>query len=589
MPPKRRAAAKRRGKAKAGPAPAATRRVSALSRDVAGLSVDSGDEGESPDEQEARNEGAAAGNDDDEEESAAGNDDEEAAAENNEEEASAVRMKTRQDTNPERKRALQRLVAAIREGDFDDDLEEGEGPGPRDTLGVRARGARLRRRRSLRSRRAVQGDESDSDYVMNADEEEEEEEVAAVADEDLELEEGSGRPGAGDTTQQLRTKEKRLILKFKTARREVPGSEQAGGRSAEPSSGDGGMRLEDIDWAEFDLETINEILARREALRKRRRKERMSEMGIDDDGEITTAKLKKSSLAPPPMVLETVASIRARELNGDLEEGEEPQPAGELPLVDEPRAEPGRNDDAMEVDEGESPEFRDLFEDASEAVPQTPGGGALHLPPRPSAMSDINGQAASSGGSRTGRQHQLSARDLDGRPHPVLLKNLDDRLTDADMRIVLQYELRCEEGLFKDLRAQVLDKLNKLQAEEKLLRMIVKHDFELPEEPAQESQQPIEAAFGGFSVEPDMQSSAAAAAAAAAALGSLPTMDAGNDQDMSDDSASDSGESLSGMSSSSDSSEDEVQNEEIARGALGRVLEGYLPSSSSGTDMKTGS
>ncbi|KAJ2360676.1 hypothetical protein H4S02_009042 [Coemansia sp. RSA 2611] len=444
--------------------PRTARRVSELERDVSALSVDAKDE--------------------------------QVDAEDGE------RMQTRQDTRPERKQALQRLMAAIREGDFDDDLNaDDSAPMTR----ARERRGKLRRRREALAERA---NDSDSDYVQKMDEEEDE---AEAEDEDVEDE--LPESASNENDEQLVKTEKRLILKFKTARRS----------SDSADASEEGPKLEDVDWSEFDLETINEILARREALRKKRRQQELRKLGVSDDGEVTTAKLKKSSLAPPPLQLDKVQR--------------------ELPLVEEDDEEGAIAEDtgrqayeAMDVD-AEEPEFSDLFEDVNEVVPQTPGT-SLHLPPRASAMSEELLAA-----DHLGLRH--------GRPHPALIRNMADMQPDKDMRIVLQYELRSEETLLKDLRAEIADKLLKLQAEEKLLRMVVKRDFELPEESAEEPDR--------FAFEPEVEEPAA-----------MPMEEEG------EDAGSESDGSLSGMSSSS--SDDDAQNDELTRGALSQMLRTYLPS-----------
>ncbi|KAJ2502537.1 hypothetical protein GGH96_001067 [Coemansia sp. RSA 1972] len=402
--------------------PAAVRRVSELERDVSALSMSANDTAiDEPLEalEETHNE----------------------------------RMQTRQDAHPERKQTLQRLMTAIREGEFDDV----DDPAPVT-------------RRKTRAQRQAQETTHDSDYEQNTGEEEEEEDA------------------------DLQTTEKRLVLKFKTE-----------GRAKHES------RLEDIDWSEFDLETIHEILERREALRKRRHTER-----------VTTGTLKKSSLAPPPLQLERVwKEPRVGGEEGAIEEEEEYEDEEE----DEEEVLMSRNVYEMDVD-NEEPEFSDLFEDAPAIT--TPGA-SLHLP-RASTISEVSRPS---------------------RPHPALIRTTDTSQT-KDMRLVLQYELRSEEIMLKDLRAEISDKLLKLQAEERLLRMVVKRDFELPEENDVEETEPF-----GFEAEAEM---------------SEERMDEGHESDG----------SLSGMSSSS--SEDDVQSDELTRGALSQMLRAYLPS-----EMDTGS
>ncbi|KAJ1841000.1 hypothetical protein LPJ70_004399, partial [Coemansia sp. RSA 2708] len=330
---------------------------------------------------------------------------------------------------------------------------------------------------------------------------------------DEDVEDELPESASNENDEQLVKTEKRLILKFKTARRS----------SDSADASEEGPKLEDVDWSEFDLETINEILARREALRKKRRQQELRKLGVSDDGEVTTAKLKKSSLAPPPLQLDKVQREQPL-VEEDDEEGAIAEDTGRQAY------------EAMDVD-AEEPEFSDLFEDVNEVVPQTPGT-SLHLPPRASAMSEELLAA-----DHLGLRH--------GRPHPALIRNMADMQPDKDMRIVLQYELRSEETLLKDLRAEIADKLLKLQAEEKLLRMVVKRDFELPEESAEEPD--------GFAFEPEVEEPAA-----------MPMEEEG------EDAGSESDGSLSGMSSSS--SDDDAQNDELTRGALSQMLRTYLPS-----------
>ncbi|KAJ2808978.1 hypothetical protein H4R20_000486 [Coemansia guatemalensis] len=546
-----------------GRAPRNIRRVSELEREVAVLNFDSGDE------EKATNETLL----------------EEKVVEQTEETdqstkrltRSAERMKTRQDANPERRRTLQRLMEAIRGGEFDTELSDSDDESNKPDARAKAtRDARQQKRkltRKTRQRGVVSQDDSDSDYVQATRDEgdeanEEDEEGSAQAKDELELEleeEGSANPNADTNAsplkstaeKRLKSTEKRLMLKFRTANLNRTGGAQHSG-STGTTTRDSTVRLEDIDWSEFDLETINEILTRREALKKKRRKDN----GANDGGEITTAKLKKSSLAPPPLQLDKVNNGTSGAHIGGIEEEEE----GAIIEDDNNASELYRgNEEGMDVDvEGEGPEFGYLFEETSETMPQTPGA-SLHLPPRASAMSgDIFATDE--------EQSSAGQPSRPGRPHPALIRNMTDRHTnvDKDMRLVLQYELKSEENLLKDMRAELMDKLFKLQTEERLLRMIVKGDFELPEDEATEETAlgMDNSAFTGY-VDADM-------GPLQTPLGSLPQMDIDQSRD---DLASESGDSLSGMSSSSNSSEDEVQDEEVTRGALSRVLDNYLPNS----------
>ncbi|KAJ2081281.1 hypothetical protein H4R24_002458 [Coemansia sp. RSA 988] len=494
-------------------------------------------------------------------------------------------MKTRQDANPERRRTLQRLMEAIRGGEFDAELSDTDAESDKPaahTKGVRAtRQQKRKHTRKTRHRGIVSQDDSDSDYVQGMRDEgdeanEEDDEGTPQARDELELElqeEGSAKTNADSNAlplksaaeKRLKSTEKRLMLKFRTANLNRAGNLQNNGSTGTVAR-DSTVRLEDIDWSEFDLETINEILTRREALKKKRRKEN----GENGGDEITTVKLKKSSLAPPPLQLDKVTTSTSSAQIDGIEEEEE----GAIIEHDNNTSELYRgNEDVMDVDvEGEGPEFGYLFEDTSEGMPQTPGA-SLHLPPRASAMSgDI--LATDEEQSSTG---QLSRP---GRPHPALIRNMTDRHTnvDKDMRLVLQYELKSEENLLKDMRAELMDKLFKLQTEERLLRMIVKGDFELPEDEIAEDVAlgMDNSAFNGF-VEADMGT-------LQTSLGSLPQMEIDQSRD---DMVSESGDSLSGMSSSSNSSGDEVQDEEVTRGALSRVLDNYLPNGSLAGDPTT--
>ncbi|KAJ1734555.1 hypothetical protein LPJ61_001006 [Coemansia biformis] len=486
--------------------------------------------------------------------------------EEEEEEAAAERMTTRQDTNPGRRRALQRLMAAIREGEFDTDVSGSE-PESKAAPATRTKATRRSRRRSTRSQRAKvrEGNGSDSDYVQNADQEDEDDGVRAEesdAADELEL-------LADD---RLKKTEKKLILKFKKAGRDKAAA-GAGSGSTTTTNGatSSELRLEDIDWSEFDLKSINEILARREALRKRRRKDAMAAADEAGDGEITTAKLKKSSLAPPPLLLERVrgqaSAGQAVARRDEREEGEEEgaigEEGGETFLGD---------DEAMDI-EGEEPvAFVGLFDDGAEAAPAA-SGSLLHLPPRalPVSSEDLAQDGAYEAGVAS-RPARL------GRPHPALIRNMADRHlgADKDMRIVLQYELQQEETLLKDLQAEIVDKLLKLQAEERLLRLIVKKDFELPDDAHVDETAAMDTAYGGLN-DADMN-------VLQGALDTLHSMDV----DQANDSGSESDSSLSGMSSGSGSSDDDVQDEELTRGALSRMLRGFKSNGGQADDDSSG-
>ncbi|KAJ2782732.1 hypothetical protein H4R18_002106 [Coemansia javaensis] len=476
-------------------------------------------------------------------------------------EAPGERVKTRQDTNPERRQVLQRLMAAFRKGAFDEDQTDSE-PEDKGAPAPRARAARgsitAGRQRKARSRPARQqaANDSDSDYVQNAEEEEDDDEDEVAADDDDDDDYTTGSAAAD----RLKKTEKRLILKFKKARRD---------RASGGGAGDG-VRLDDIDWSEFDLETINQILERREALRKKRRK---GATGAADGGEATTtAKLKRSSLAPPPLQLGRAAQAHARSAagRGEGNDAEEPQAPMSVDASANGAESFRANDETMDVD-GEGAGFGDLF---GEAMPHV-HGSQLHLPPRSQMVGD-EGLALAQDGSVEAVAAAVAA--IAGQPgfgaaHPEHIRRIMGvhMNTDRDMRLVLQNELQREETLFKDLRAEIMDKLFKLQTEERLLRMIVKKDFELPEEEHPEEAIALDTAYTGLN---DAEMSALHGA-----LGTLHAMAA--DEANGDESESEG--SLSGMSSSSSAgSSDEAQDEEVTRGALSRVLGTYLPNAEAG-------
>ncbi|KAI8325391.1 hypothetical protein GQ54DRAFT_295441 [Martensiomyces pterosporus] len=499
------------------------------------------------------------------------------------------RMKTRQDTNPERKLALQRLMDAIREGGFDTDLDtsdsSSDGGASKAAPMTRAKEAKLsRRRRQSRPKKTQTGNDSDSDYVQTMEEEEEEmEDDMEIEEEQLDLAKDADEKETQmkETETEMETerekererrrkkKEQRLTLKFKVANLMKAGAEGDKGGSREEE-----LSLEDIDWSDFDIETINEILARREELRKRRRREAGN--GKSGDQEITTAKLKKSSLAPAPLQLERVkhgepTNVEQGEV-GTADYDTLPLIASTLAATIDSMAERLNSGGAMDVEaEGEEPEFTGLFEDSSE-VPQTPGA-SLHLPPRASAMS----QGAAPEDDQVARSGEpLSGARQGVRPHPALIRPVGDTQSGAtkDMRIVLQYELKREESLLKDLHAEIADKLFKLQTEEKLLRLIVKRDFQLPEDEVLMDEANAHAIEGaGFGAFAGVEGQFHVSIDAGQGMG-LNGMDV-DAQHVDEGEESDG--TLSGMSSSS--SEDEVQDDEIARGALSRVLTQYLPES----------
>ncbi|KAJ2557712.1 hypothetical protein EV175_001181 [Coemansia sp. RSA 1933] len=516
------------------------------------------------------------------------------------------RMRTRQDANPERKVALQRLMEAFREGDLDSDLDDsnsadsnGEND-PETSAGQMTRAKRVAvakrhvRQRKQSARQKVNGEgESDGDYEqIKADDDDEDddddlEETGYMDDEELaESKNGSDhdnmaksasrKQAAGKASREM---EKQLILKLKTATRTK--TNDASNKPGDHGEADDAPRLEDLDWSEFDLQTINDILARREALHKKRRMgAAKKKRGTEDDGHTTSPKLKRSSLAPAPLQLEPVREdIDEAVVNNGIDAASE-------------RYETERgNGEAMDVDvEGDRPDLGYLF-DSAEAPPLSPGGSSLQLPPRTSAMNQETMELeADAGASGSGLRQ--------GRPHPAFIRSIADSHfgTPRDMRIVLQYELKSEEKMLKDIRAEIMDKLSKLNTEEKLLRMIVKKDIDIgDDEPAAQNAGDISASFNSY-IENGVsgsgvytQPSLAAASGGSdehagfgfgMGLDMIANAGASDEDGNGSGSGSDSDDSLSGMSSSS--SEDEVPDEEVTRGALNRVFMQYLPNEAAG-------
>ncbi|KAJ2797822.1 hypothetical protein H4S07_005850, partial [Coemansia furcata] len=330
--------------------------------------------------------------------------------------------------------------------------------------------------------------------------------------------------------------------------------------------------------------TLNAILARREELRKRRRKNAGEAVG---DDEATTAKLKKSSLAPAPLQTDTARrddvptderevveesshALEPAAMATIVEEEEPPVDESEIPFDDDSAyfvqvGSDRANIDGMDVDvEGNQTEYNYLFGEAAE-VPQQTLGASLLLPPRPMASRHDAGESLATNGLSEIPPALLQAI----RPQMAMLRGPSDGQAGGilDMRLVLQRELKREEDLLKDLRAEIVDKISKLAAEEKLLRMVVKHDFELPGDDLDEDTHVPEGTFGGFSEVDDVL---------APALSGVVERDEDMMHDEVSGASSDSDDSLSGMSSSS--SDDEVQDEDVTRGALSRMLTQYLPS-----------
>ncbi|KAJ2848373.1 hypothetical protein GGI22_005746, partial [Coemansia erecta] len=481
----------------------------------------------------------------------------------------AERMRTRQDANPERKIALQQLMEAFREGDFDSDPDDmgsiesaGEDEsgtrGARMTRTKRVKTAKLRKEKNKREPNEGEGD---SDYVQiaendEAEEEEEEEdddvdETGSKDDENL----AESNNGSGQTDKATRAKEKRLVLKFKMAKRAKINS--ASKHSSGQGEADDAPRLEDFDWSEFDLQTINNILARREELRNKRRGAGMNKRGAEGDGQATALKLKRSSLAPAPLQFERVLDDTGS-VDNDADAASE-QHAEEQQEIDQERHEiddgnvnGNVNGDAMDVDgDGDRPDYHYLFDPIEEA-PLSPGGSSLQLPPRTSAMNldgvEIGADVSASG---AGIRH--------GRPHPAFIRSIADSHSGAprDMRIVLQYELKSEEMMLKDIRAEILDKLSKLNTEEKLLRMVVKKDIDIEDdEAAMQNTGDLSTVFNGY-IENDMPGSSAHAQQSLAAtqgmgehvgfgfgIGLDATADSGADNEENDSGGSDSDDSL---------------------------------------------
>ncbi|KAJ2414946.1 hypothetical protein GGI10_002029 [Coemansia sp. RSA 2530] len=465
----------------------------------------------------------------------------------------SARVQARQEANPERMRVIQRLKDAFNAGDFDTDLEnsdsdEGEQIPQQHTEGTRAKQQKKQksRRRPLRGR--LVHDENDNETLGD------ELEAGAETEEQFSAK-----------RRQLKKSEQKLILKFKTKGLDAGGSKERV------------SQFEDVDWSEFDPDTLNAILARREELRKRRRRN-AGEIVADD--EATTAKLKKSSLAPAPLCPDTarIGTPPAEESSHVLETAametideveEEPQ-AGDDEIAYEDdsalfvQVEADRaNIDGMDVDaEGNQTEYNYLFGEAAEA-PQQSLGASLLLPPRPMASRYDTGEGAATNGMSEVTPALLQAT----RPQMAMLRGPSDGQAGriVDMRLVLQRELKREEDLLKDLRAEIVDKISKLATEEKLLRMVVKHDFELPGDDLDEDTHAPEATFGGFSEVDDML---------APMLSGIVDQGVDENNDEASGAGSDSDDSLSGMSSSS--SDDEVQDEDMTRGALSRMLTQYL-------------
>ncbi|KAJ1847914.1 hypothetical protein LPJ73_004124, partial [Coemansia sp. RSA 2703] len=157
--------------------------------------------------------------------------------------------------NSERALVLRRLVDALHDGDFDNDLDPSQ----------------------------EEEEDSDTEYAPDAENDTEK-----------------------HTDESLENKEKKLILRIKMANIRERRATDTNASGSQP------MRVEDVDWPEFDAETINDILRRRQELR--------SQQGSKEN----MARLKKSSLAPPPLQLEKAKSrqfVRAGSEEGEEVEG----------------------------------------------------------------------------------------------------------------------------------------------------------------------------------------------------------------------------------------------------------------------------
>ncbi|KAJ2459124.1 hypothetical protein GGF42_001657 [Coemansia sp. RSA 2424] len=465
----------------------------------------------------------------------------------------SARVQARRDANPERAQAFQRLKDAISAGDFDTDFENSDLEGGEDQKPkTRTRGAKPKqsqqqtpRRRSLRGRQAHEGHDDN--------------EANEAADGELET------TGAELDERQLKISERKLILQLNTRGLGAGGSNKSA------------LQLEDIDWSEFDPETINAILARREELRKRRRRDAVEAVDGDETAPLHTAAVGQATL--PAGESDIVDDYRFA-----LPETAEMEPIAEVeePVVGDSQVAFGGYDeddssaffapaelvrtsaDGMDVDaEGDQAQLDYLFSQAAEMTAQTPSASLL-LPPRPLARRQDISESVGTYGTTEIPPAVLHAL----RPQMAMLRGSADGQPGgiSDMRLVLQMELKREEDLLKDLRAEIVDKISKLATEEKLLRMVVKHDFELGGDDLDEDTNAPETTFGGFG-EVDT-------VLAPPQSGGMDLAEDMHHDDDSDD-GSDSGDSISGMSSST--SDDEVQDDEVARGALNRMLDQYLP------------
>ncbi|KAJ1674494.1 hypothetical protein EV182_003166 [Spiromyces aspiralis] len=223
------------------------------------------------------------------------------------------RVKTRQDTDAARALAFRKILAALNEGYLSTSSEEsGSEAGADENKSKNRKGANKRRRskRNKPSRHQRTGNKNDDeDYVQPEALSDDEygsdmdfEDSAAPEQYDLSTDSPKKAPAKGATAKPKRSKEeakrqeKKLILRIKMAK-------QKQDEQRRDSSDGGELRFEDIDWSGVDLETINDILERRERLQRRNISQDANALG-EASYNITSDKLKKSSLAPPPRKIE---------------------------------------------------------------------------------------------------------------------------------------------------------------------------------------------------------------------------------------------------------------------------------------------
>ncbi|KAJ1921786.1 hypothetical protein H4219_000520 [Mycoemilia scoparia] len=219
------------------------------------------------------------------------------------------RVKTRQDTDTARAQAFRKLLAALNEGFLSSDSEVSDTEDhDRDQKKAHKRkvSERTKKRpgRQSKSKHAEQGISDDEEYVQpeswSSDEYGSDMDFEdSAAPEQFDLSTDSGREAAAKRAKkEKRLQEKKLILRIKMAKKN---QEEHQAKDDQPKE----LRFEDIDWSEVDLETINGILARREELRQRQMAMESGVSGGDASNyDITSSRLKKSSLAPPPIKID---------------------------------------------------------------------------------------------------------------------------------------------------------------------------------------------------------------------------------------------------------------------------------------------